>query len=293
MDPKQNRGVKAWITQLNNYLSAYNLSPADYYNKATAFFTEKAIDWLADKQAEVEAVGKLVTWDWLCTQLIEDFAQASGETALHAEWQVLRMGIHGELGVGTRTVRDYTDRFLEYMRALTQHQISTTEMVIIDRYLAGIQTGYPALWTAMLVNGQEMRYYSLLEARHAASTAESKIKAASIKAGARSAAGTRSVQVNNTYAVVDDGGGDFPVGDGDDYHPAENGSQLSASVNNMQPSSGGKQFNDGRHVLTISEKQLLMKERRCYRCYEQHAFGRHLPRCSKPIQKAAPRPLNP
>jgi hypothetical protein len=292
LDEQQNRGVKAWITQLDNYLSAYNLSPADYYNKATAFLTGKAIDWLANKQAEVESVGKLMTWDWLCTQLIEDFAQASGETALHSEWLVLRMGTHGDLGrVGTRTVRDYTDRFLEYMRALTHHQITTTEMTVIDRYLAGIQLGYPALWTAMLVNGQEVRYYSLLEARHAAATAESKIKAAGIRAGARTAAGVRQAQVNNAYAVLGEDGGDLPDGDG--YLPGESSSQSSASVNNVQSPSGGKQFIDGRYVLTAPEKQLLMKERRCYRCYEQHAFGRHVPRCSKPVQKTAPRPLNP
>jgi len=101
----------------------------------------------------------------------------------------------------------------------------------------------------------------------------------------------RPAQVNNASAVLGDGGDDLPDGDG--YLPAESGPQSSATVNNVQPSSGCKQFNyDGRHVLTAPEKQLLLKES-YYRCYEQHTFGRHIPRCSsKPVQKAAPRPLN-
>ena len=48
---------------------------------------------------------------------------------------------------------------------------------------------------------------------------------------------------------------------------------------------------DGRHKLTEKEQRMLYDEKRCYRCYGQHPIGMGKLACTKPVQKAAPRPL--
>ena len=252
--------MKAWIAQLNNYLHDFNLPPVVYFNKATAYLTGKAHEWLADKQAEVEVAGKSLTWEYICIQLIQDFAQASGETALHAEWKALRMGDRAEDGkVPTRTVRQYTDRFVELMRALTTHQISTTEITIVDKYEHGIEFGYPRLYAAMKGHNQVVKYQSLLEVRDAAALAESHLAAAKVTAGThlnyRNGAALRStVQVNNTYSALDDGEQQFS-GSTSGQAPDSRVQPGAASVNNVGATSpsGRKPWkapNDGRHVLT-------------------------------------------
>ena len=298
VDQQQNRDVKAWIAQLDNYLSAFGLSPADYLSKATAYLTGKAFNWLSNKKAEVAAAGKVVTWEWLCTQLILDFAQASGGAALHAEWKALTMGSHGrgDPSKATRTVRQYTSLFVELMTALTPHQITTNELTIIDKYVEGIERGYPRLYAVMKGAELQLQYKSLLEARDAAALAESQIAAADVSSDRRDRhSSSRPTHINNTYTVLDDGEAET---EDDSPDQVEGKPKTASSINRLDGSSSsggrqGKMPNDGRHILTAAEKDMLYKDKRCYRCYGQHPFGRHVPRCDKPVQKAAPRPLNP
>jgi hypothetical protein len=234
VNQQQNREVRAWVAQLDNYLSPFGLSTADYFSKATAYLTGKAYNWLSSKRAEVAAAGKVMTWEWVSSQLIEDFGQASGSTALKAEWKALTMGDWGENdpGTATRTVRQYTDLFLEYMYTLTEHQITTVDIPVVEKYVDGIRLGYPKLYEVMRGSELVTDYKSLIAARDAAILAESLIAAAKTT----NRRGPRSTHVNNMYAALDEGEAIFPH-EGNSLSRVDGSTPPAASVNNVGSSS--------------------------------------------------------
>jgi len=140
--------------------------------------------WISAREQEVAGSGKQLTWDWLQAQLIQHYALPTGAAAMQAEWQALRMGIKSadgtDTGKSTWSVRSYTNRFLHYMRQLTKHTVQTDDVLVIDRYVAGIQTGYDALYRVMLGVQKVLRFATLQEAISAAEEAEADIAIAKI-----------------------------------------------------------------------------------------------------------------
>jgi hypothetical protein len=174
----QNERVASWVGQVNRYLRLSRVPAEDQLDTARSFITSdgSAEEWILAREEEVAFRGKGMTWDWLQEQLIQHYAQPSGAAAMQAEWQALRMGIKNadgtDTGKSTWSVKSYTNRFLHYMRLLTTHSVQTSDVLVIDRYVMGIRTGYEALWRAMLGVQRVLTFATLQEAIDAAEVAE-------------------------------------------------------------------------------------------------------------------------
>jgi hypothetical protein len=292
-DEKQNKDIEPWTIEMNTYMVSCGMDPSEHLQAGKSYFSGSAITWLQNKEAELLRAGKVMTWQWLQDQLINDFGRANGATALRAEYKALRMGSYGDRP--TRTVRQYTDRFVELMRALTTHEISTLDIATIDNYVEGIRCGYEALYVAMKGADRVVQYDSLIEARDAALLAESHIlvdktyQSSSNRRGPAQSA----VRVNNTYAALDtqeeNPGAVTGPGEG---RPVTTDASVNFTTKSPSPPSSSSSPKDGRHRLTDEERNMLMSQKRCFRCYGVHLFGFGHPRCSKPVQKQAPRSLN-
>jgi Retrotransposon gag protein len=273
-DEKQNADIEPWCEEINGYLDNYQDIPAtEHIKKAKMFFSGPALTWWKQKQQEVDHAGKSMTWEWLQGQLIKDYGRANGESAKRAKWQALRMGMYGD--EPTRTVKQYTKVFLDLMNSLTpHHQVTTEDMLVIDRYLKGIEDGYPVLYTAMKGADTVLYYPSLSAARDGAEVAESELAAKKIGQGVGRRTAGAGVEVSNLWGDLDQ----------DDITPGE-----APSVNVVTTGATvARRPSDGRHVLTPAEKQMLYNGKRCYRCYAVHPFGAGHPKCNKPVQKSAP-----
>ena len=299
-DEQQNERVYAWVQEVNRYIRLTRMPAEDHLDFVRSLFPSKnsASEWVNQREAEADRSGRKLTWEWLQEQLVEHYARTSGEPAMEAEWLVLRMGVKSadgnDTGKSTRSVASYTRRFLYFMRHLTDHDTSTTDLLTIDRYVQGIKLGYPALHLAMM-NGQiVMRFATLEDAIRTAELAESNLANAKTTASAPSYAPGRF-------------GGAYPRGGSSGRVPTESLNNLEGETSDgdegreggtAQPRAqlNGFRFitqpDDGRYKLSEKEQHTLYDERRCFRCYGQHPVGRGHPACTKPPQKAAPRPLS-
>ena len=194
----QNERVAGWVAEINRYFDLSKVPSEDRLNLARSYITSEgsAQVWIMAREEEVTFLGKRLTWDWLQSQLIQHYAQPSGPTAMQAEWQALRMGIKGvdgtDTGKSTWSVRSYTNRFLHYMRLLTEHTAQTSDVLVIDRYVMGIRTGYEVLYRVMLgVQRLVLRFASLQEAISAAEEAEAEISISKISARPPSSSSSR------------------------------------------------------------------------------------------------------
>ena len=180
-DPVQNQRVASWVAEINRFLRLSKVPIEDHLDTARSYVVSKgsAEEWITAKEEEVACSGKQLTWVWLQAELIQHYAQPSGPAAMQAEWQALRMGIKGadgmDTGKSTWTVQSYTNRFLHYLRQLTEHTAQTSDILVIDRYVQGIRTGYEPLYTGMLGVQKVLRFASLQEAITAAEEAEADI----------------------------------------------------------------------------------------------------------------------
>jgi hypothetical protein len=272
-DDKQNADVEPWCDEVSGYLDNQDIPATEHLRKAKMFFSGPALTWWKQKQQEVDHASKSMTWEWLQGQLIKDYGRANGESAKRAKWQALRMGMFGD--EPTRTVKQYTKVFLDLMSSLTpHHQVTTEDLLVIDRYLKGIEDGYAVLYSAMKGADTVLYYPSLSAARDGAEVAESELAAKKIgQGGGRRTVGA-GVELSNLWGDLDQ----------DSITPGE-----APSVNSVTTGAAvGRRPSDGRHVLTQAEKQMLYTGKRCYRCYAVHPFGAGHPKCNKPVQKSAP-----
>jgi hypothetical protein len=298
-NPVQNERVAGWVAEINRYFDLCKVPAEDHLSLARSYITSEgsAQEWIMAREEEVTFLGKRLTWDWLQTQLIQHYAQPSGAAAMQAEWQALRMGIKGadgtDTGKSTWSVKSYTNRFLHYMRLLTTHTVQTSDVLVIDRYVLGIRTGYEVLYRVMLGVQRVLRFASLQEAISAAEEAEAEISISKISARPLSSSSSRygesagrgagsgralTESLNNLQGEYDD------EGEGQETAPRTPRTEVNGFRYNPGPA-------DGRHRLTEKEQRMLYDEKRCYRCYGQHPVGIGKPTCTKPVQKIAPRPL--
>jgi hypothetical protein len=182
-DAIQNERVERWIVAVNSWLGRGRVPPEERLLCALSLFSTSgsASVWIGHKEDELEYAGKMMTWDWLQCQLMEHYGSPSGKLAMATEWQTLRMGVKSTDGTvtggkSTATVAAYTALFIQYMRALTAHNVNTSDILVIDRYVDGIKLGYEELYTVMLGEQKVLWFDSLTEAIDAAEIAEVTIK---------------------------------------------------------------------------------------------------------------------
>jgi hypothetical protein len=178
-DATQNERIERWVRAVNAWLDLSEVPAHRHlaYARSLVLTSSGADEWLGQKDDELLYEGKAMTWEWLQGQLIQHYGQPSGALAMAAEWQALRMGVKNvdgseTGGKATWTVLAYTTLFLKYMRHLTPHSVQTQEIVIIDRYVAGIKSGYDALYKVMLGVQRVLWFDTLKEAMDAAEIAE-------------------------------------------------------------------------------------------------------------------------
>jgi hypothetical protein len=286
----QNADVEQWIDEANIYFDLSRIPPSDHLSQAKGLLTGYALKWLREKREEVEAAGRVMTWEWLQVQLIDEFGRSNGVAAQQAEWLALRMGVENADGsrVGgksTYTVKAYTAQFTRLMRSLTSHTLLTTDLLVIDRYLQGIRVGYSALWAEMKGMHSVLIYDSLADAINGAQIAESALAVGKMQQSSSSPSFRSrhsSAQVNNLQQQTEDEGHTSP--------PSSPGAP--SSKKGRKPQLNGFVYRpiteEGRFPQTEAQQRMLYDERRCFRCYLVHE---KLGRCGKKMT-VAPRPLN-
>jgi hypothetical protein len=262
-----NAGVEQWVDEANTYFDLSRIPFSERLAEAKGLCSGYALKWWREKNEEVEAAGRVMTWDWLQAQLIDDFGRSSGVAAQQAEWIALRMGVENADGTrkggkSTYTVKDYTSQFTRLMRSLTSHTLQTTDLLVIDRYLQGIKLGYSALYNEMRGMHTLLHYDSLATAITGAQVAETALSAGKI-ASSSSYRSSRhsSTQANNmqTDGETDDEG----------FTPAS-----SSRGKTKKPQLNGFVYRpiteEGRFKTTEAQQKWLYDHHRCYRCYQEH-----------------------
>lgn len=283
----QNADIEQWIDEANIYLELSHVPPAYHLKQVTGLLSGYALKWLKEKREEVEAAGRIMTWEWLQGQLIEDFGRSTGVLAEKAEWLALRMGAKNSDGTeiggkSTYTVKAYTIHFTRLMRSLTSHTSLTTDLAIIDRYCEGIRIGYPTLWTEMKGMHAVLSYDTLSDAIIGAQVAESALAVLKLQHSSPSTYRARhTTQVNNMQSNTDDS-------------PSPPRSPVSRKREKKQSTLTANAFvykpvtEEGRYKLSEAQQKALYDERRCYRCYGPHHAK--MGTCAKKMS-VAPSPL--
>ena len=252
--------------------------------------------------AELIYAGKQMTWEWLKIQLIQHYAQPSGGAAMQAEWQMLRMGVRAEgtdAGKSTRTVKAYTNRFLHYLRRLTTETAQTDSILVIDRYVAGIRSGYEALYKVMLGFQPVLRFATLQEAIDAAEIAEVDVgirRTNSQLSSPSVGSSTWNGRSRNRDRAAAETVNNLQQGEASDEGETETASppprrytkKSQLYVFQFNPDTQPK---DGRYVLTKKEGQMLTDERRCWRCHQRHPTGRGAPLCTNRMPQTPPKSM--
>jgi hypothetical protein len=297
-DAAQNTRVSGWTNEVDAFFAADQTVVSRQYLIACTLLTDKASDWRVILEKTASYQGKALDWSYLKEELILRWGQTGGVAASRAQWKGLHMGqrnVDGSTtgGKATYTVTDYTATFNRLMAVVSPHQRpDTTEASIIDRYVDGIQMGYPALYEQMKGNKAILEFETLAQAIEGAEVAESNIdiaksllprSAASSQPWQR--AGSRSsTQANHIHS---DGccEGESETSTSSSPSSSGRGKEGSVRVNQFtfRPSK-----DDGRYKLTEVEARKLWDEHRCFQCYEVHP---KLGRCGKKMM-TAPRPLN-
>ena len=187
-DATQNERVERWILAVSSWLRLAEVPGGQHLDWARSLIasTGGASVWLAQKDDELEHLGKVMTWEWLQGQLIQHYGQPSGALAMAAEWEVMRMGVKNADGSdtggkSTYTVAAYTTLFMHYMRALTSHSVVTADLLVINRYVAGIRLGWEPLYKVMLGVQKVLWYDTLQEAIEAAYQGEAALNVSKIE----------------------------------------------------------------------------------------------------------------
>jgi hypothetical protein len=286
-----NATIERWLMAANVYIRNSRCAPSEVMDIAEELFGGTAVEWIMDKKEEAITAGRVMTWDVLQVMLIEHFGRARGAAVMEAEWEVLKMGARNADGTetggkATRKVEDYTRLFKLYMRHLTAHSASTTDLLIIQRYVAGIREGYPSLYAEMKGNLTVLKYSTLALAIEGAELAEAaftvrgvnKQHSGSSSHPHSSHGGSRSSSQANNVEV----GSDEEETPGAPPPPRQRRSNRTAGrIYGFNFRVKPKEF--GRHPLTIEQAKMLFEEKRCYECYGQHA---DLGKCGKKMTVA-------
>jgi hypothetical protein len=311
-DATQNERVAAWIKAVNVWLELAKLNESEHLVWARSLIPpfSGASDWIDQRDDELLYEGKAMTWEWLQAQLIQHYGHPSGPIATAAEWQALRMGVKNADGTetggkSTWSVAAYTALFIKYMRALTSHSIQTGEVVIIDRYVGGIKSGYEILYKAMLGVQKILWFDTLREAIDAAEIAEvtltvSRIdkrteRAASSSAATSSAGGGRyhrgKRQTTETLNSIEGSTSDEGQEGVSAVDSAAAGSSQTEPMRVYGFQYRGPGPKDGRYLCKEAEQRILYDNGQCYRCQTIHPVGPSAPRCLLPPCKTAPKRL--
>ena len=309
----QNERVAAWLDEVNIWLVLSRIDPAHHLHYARGLFDSSGSvgPWLRQQEDDLYGLipSKAMTWEWLQQRLIQYYAQPSGLELLRHEWKSLRMGDKNADGSesgnkATMTVADYTSRFLYYMRQLHPLETQgTNDILVIDRYLEGIERGYGALWRTMLGVQRVLRFGSLREAILAAQLAEADMAIAKNYSSRHYHSSSSSSSSAPSYGGGGGGRGyryqrygSCPAADSGstlNYTRAE-GSTLGESDRPSSPQQAqlygfrySRDSSNGRYVLSEAEAHQLYDEKRCFKCYKQHPFGPPHARCTI-VQKQAP-----
>jgi hypothetical protein len=307
-DAIQNERVEGWIETVCEWLRLSGVPASEHLEWARSLITSAggARGWLAQKNDELGHLGKVMTWDWLQGQLIQHYGQPSGAMAMSAEWEVLRMGIRNtdgseSGGKATYTVAAYTDQFLHYMRALTVHSVVTTDLLVINRYVAGIRLGWESLYKVMLGVQRVLWFDSLQEAIEAAYQGEAAISVSKLEkrpsSTSSSSSGSSGAGNSNRFRgrrqTENNNVEDTSRGEG------QEGAHVAAAAPSIPSAPGeptrvygfvyhGPGPTDGRYPCKEAEQRLLFSRRQCYRCQKVHPVGPGTPRCTAPPCKTAP-----
>jgi hypothetical protein len=306
-DATQNERVEGWIDAVNVWLQLSGIQEAQHlvWAKSLIATSSSASEWLRQRNDELRYEGKAMTWYWLQDQLKQHYGQPSGALATAAEWQALRMGVKNADGSetggkATWTVAAYTVLFLKYMRQLTPHSIQTDEIVIIDRYVAGIKVGYEALYKVMLGVQKVLWFDTLKEAIDAAEIAEVTLSVSRIDKRTERAASSsweaaggrrnRGRRQSTQEALNGVEGSSKEEGQGE----GSTSEAPTPSTPSEQTRLFGFQYRgpgpkDGRYQCTEAEQRILYDNGQCYRCQTVHPVGVGTPRCTKPPCKTAPK----
>jgi hypothetical protein len=311
-DATQNERVEGWIDAVNVWLQLSGIEESDHlvWAKSLVATSSSASEWLRQRNDELRYEKKSMTWAWLQVQLIQHYGQPSGPVAVAAEWQALRMGVKNADGSetggkATWTVAAYTALFLKCMRQLTTHSIQTTEVVIIDRYVAGIKQGYETLWRVMLGVQQVLWYDTLMEAIDGAENAEAAIKVSHLDKRTNRAASSwesapgssprrnnRGKRQSTQEALNNVEGSSKEEGQGEDSTmeaPTPSAPSEPTRVYGFVYRGAGPK--DGRYPCNEAEAKIIFDNGQCYRCQTIHPVGVGTPRCTKPPCKTAPKKL--
>jgi hypothetical protein len=282
----QNADVEQWIEEANIYFDLSGIEQSRWLSHAQGLMSGQALKWLGEKREELSLLNKVMDWAWLQQQLIEDFGRASGVVALQHEWAALRMGIVNTDGTkvggkSTFTVKAYTFLFTRLMRTLTTHNLHTTDILVIERYLAGIKLGYPTLYNEMRGMHTVLLYLTLAEAISGAQIAESALAVGKMQTTSSSSSHSNNWRGNRSSATQLN---NFTVeGDALSTDAQYDTSSTSSGKEGVPSQSHHKQLNgfiyrpspdDGRHKLTEKECRMLYDARHCYTCYEKHQLGK-------------------
>ena len=290
--PKAPR-VENWIAEVQLYFEACSLPADRYVFETSTLFSDRALEWYSLKRQEVAAQSKVMTWEWLAQRLIEDFGQSQGQLTEEAEWFALKMGTKGTDGTetgenATYTVKDYSDRFVRLMQTLVKKTPATTDLMVIHHYCAGIENGYPSLWTEMKNGHAVARYATLSEAITAAGLAEINLSIRHQESHHHDRRSRHHTQVNHMQS--NSRGDDSPTPSPPRSPSTKRrvkkptSSTLTANGFVFKPVTG-----EGRFRLTESQQKSLYDQNRCYHCYQP--FHPNMKSC--PIKMTeAPGPLN-
>jgi hypothetical protein len=289
IDPEQNNGIENWCEEINRYIrSDKSIAEEEYLDLVLNFFTGPALTWHREKEQEVQRKGKIMTWPWVQSQLIKDFGRANGALALRSQWKHLRMG-RADGDKPTLTVTAYNTEFARLMYILSQQTWDCSDTLYLDRYLDGIEKGWPALYTTMLGVEKLPSFVTLREAKDCALISESALNISrSLRSSSSSSSSShrynnnnqrRGVEVSNMFSNMENDDTDMVTSTSTEGPPQ--------SFLNAFTSSTG-QRKDGGHSLTAVEKSMLWQAHRCWRCYGDRREGHKDGKCTKAIQKAAP-----
>jgi hypothetical protein len=303
----QNENVERWIEEATTYLDLSGVDSSQWVPQVKGLLSGYALEWFKDKQQEVKLESKVMDWEYLETELILEFGRSTGILALEVEWIALRMGVGNADGTrvggkSTYTVKGYTSQFTRLMHTLApQHSLKTGDVLVLGRYLQGIKDGYPALYNEMKGNLSVLRYPSLAEAIAGAQIAEShlgiaKSQRAHFSSSSSSSSGQWQRSGGNRPSSTQVNSLEGETEDGEDDTSSSSSSRKEGQSPPFKPVRLNFIFresaNDGRYKLNETEMKMLYDDRRCYRCYKQHKFGKGQPKCEARLQTVAPRPLN-
>jgi hypothetical protein len=294
----QNAAVEQWLVEVNKYMSLTRVPLDEQLDDATYLLSGYALKWYGRKTEELNGEGLAMTWEWIQRELIKDFGRSTGQVAERAQWAVLVMGSKNADGTqtggkATYTVKDYTDLFTGFMESLTVHTTLTEDILYIDRYVKGIEIGYPALWEEMKAQSKQSYgpvYETLAVAITAAELAESALAVSKIHHSSASSSHhhrAHQTRVNHMQSTLDDSPSPprSPVSKRRvKKKPTSSTSTLTANGFVYKPV-----IEEGRYRLSEPQMRSLYDEGRCYHCYQPRHTKMNL--CPKKMP-TAPQPLN-